>query len=66
MVVPMDSATLGFPDETRVALNGNHTGIAKYRSRRDDNFRTVITELHQIVTGVVNGTEKAPEAPNIP
>lgn len=66
MVVPQESATLGFPGETRVALNGNHLEIAKYSSRKEVNFMTVATQLHQLVTEIVNGVETEPSAPNNP
>jgi hypothetical protein len=49
MVVPEYSATLGFPDEDRVALNGDHLTIAKYSSKRDPNFVKIATRLHRLV-----------------
>jgi hypothetical protein len=49
MVVPEDSATLGFPDEDRVALNGDHLTIAKYSSKKDPNFVKMATRLHRLV-----------------
>jgi len=54
MVVPENSATLQYPGETRVGLNGNHLTIAKYKSRRDPNFTAVSTELHRLVSEIVS------------
>src|SRR5271156_3163072 len=54
MVVPEYSATLEYPGETRVGLNGNHRTIAKYKSRRDPNFTAVSTELHRLVSEIVS------------
>ena len=66
MVVPQESATLGFPAETRVALNGNHLTIAKFSSRIAFNFRTITTELHQLVTAIINSGEHEPATPDNP
>jgi hypothetical protein len=49
-VVPEYSATLGFPDEDRVALNGDHLTIAKHVSKRDPNFVKIATRLHRLVS----------------
>jgi hypothetical protein len=53
MVVPEDSATLGFPDEDRVPLNGDHLTIAKYSSKKDPNFVKIATRLHRLVAALV-------------
>jgi hypothetical protein len=45
MVVPEFSATLEYPNEIRVGLNGNHLTIAKYNSRKAENFVTIATAL---------------------
>lgn len=54
MVVSEFSATLGYPKETRVGLNGDHLNIVKYGSGKETNFVTVATTLHQLVSDVVN------------
>jgi hypothetical protein len=58
MVVPEYSATLGFPDEDRVALNGDHLTIAKYPSKRDPNFVKIATRLHRLVTEIAKHAEE--------
>jgi len=52
MVVPEYSATLEYPREIRVGLNGNHLTIAKYSSKRQTNFVNVVTTLHKLVTEI--------------
>jgi hypothetical protein len=65
MIVPEFSATLEYPGERRVALNGNHLTIAKYCSKRDPNFVTVATTLHKLVAKMINDIETvlSPELP---
>ena len=53
MIVPETSATLGYPKEVRHGLNGDHLGIAKYRSKNDPNYGTVSTELQKLVSKIV-------------
>jgi len=53
MIVPEFSATLGYPKEITHGLNGDHIGIAKYRSRLDPNYGTVSTELRRLVSKIV-------------
>jgi hypothetical protein len=57
MVVPEYSATLGFPDEDRVPLNGDHLTIAKYSSKKDPNFVKIVTRLHRLVVDLANDAE---------
>jgi hypothetical protein len=57
MVVPEYSATLGFPDEDRVALNGDHLSISKYSSKKDPNFVKIATRLHRLVAELAKATE---------
>ena len=54
MIVPEYSATLEYPREIRVGLNGNHLTIAKYSSKRQTNFVNVVTTLHKLVTEISN------------
>ena len=61
MVVPESSATLEYPGETSVALNGNHLTIAKYRSKRETNFVIVATTLHKLVVEIINEAVAEPE-----
>jgi hypothetical protein len=65
MIVPEYSATLEYPGERRVGLNGNHRTIAKYCSKRDPNYITVATTLHKLVTETINDIETVlpPELP---
>jgi len=65
MVVPEYSATLDYPGEIRVGLNGNHLTIAKYSSKRDPNFITVTTELHKLVMKIVNEADGLPAASDV-
>jgi hypothetical protein len=53
MVVPQFSATLGYPGETSVGLNGSHLTIAKYSSNKADNFVIVATTLRKIVSAII-------------
>jgi hypothetical protein len=57
MVVPEYSATLGFPDEDRVALSGDHLTIAKYSSKRDPNFVKIATRLHRLAAEIAKDEE---------
>jgi hypothetical protein len=50
-VVDQDSATLGYSNEIRVALNGDHCSIAKYSSDTDPNYRRVSGRIALIVKG---------------
>jgi hypothetical protein len=63
MVVPQFSATLEYPGESRVGLNGNHLTIAKYSSKRDPHFVTVATTIHKLVTEMIDEVEVAVPAP---
>jgi hypothetical protein len=40
-IVDQTSATLGYPLEFRIPLNGNHDNIVKFDSEWDSNYRTV-------------------------
>ena len=53
VIVPKDSATLGFPGERTSALNGNHLEIAKYSSKEDDNFVRVSGNIARLVQKIV-------------
>jgi hypothetical protein len=53
-VVPESSATLGFVGEVRVSLNGDHSGIVKYVSEEDNNYRVVSRTLANLVRGARN------------
>jgi hypothetical protein len=59
MIVPEFSATLEYPGETRVGLNGDHLSIAKYRSKKETNFVTVANTLRKLVRDILHdaGTE---------
>jgi len=58
VIVPEFSATLGFPGERCVPLNGNHLEIAKCVSDEDNNYNLLADELEALVSGV------APPEPN--
>jgi hypothetical protein len=60
MVVPEYSATLGYPDEDRVPLNGNHLTIAKYPSKRHPDFVKIATRLHRLVADIAKDAEAQP------
>lgn len=65
-MVPEHSATLGYPDEDRVALNGNHLTIAKYPSKRDPNFVKIATRVHRLVAEIAKdaGAQPADSKPS--
>ena len=48
-VVPIDAAALGFQDEARYPLNGDHLSIVKFGSRNDQNYQKIATELQTLV-----------------
>ena len=52
MIVPKESATLDYPGETRIGLNGDHLTIAKYGSNRDQNFLKLASRLRKIVEAI--------------
>jgi len=52
VIVPKESATLGFPGERASALNGNHLEIAKYSSRADNNFVRVSANIARIIHNI--------------
>jgi hypothetical protein len=52
LVVPEESATLGWEREKRVAMDADHITIAKFRSKEDTNYEIVLTELHRLVAGI--------------
>ena len=52
MIVPEYNATLEYPGEVRVGLNGDHHTIAKYSSKGDPNFIKIATKLRQIVADI--------------
>ena len=52
MVVPKESATLEYPGEIKLGLNGDHLTIAKYRSNRDQNFLKLASRLRKIVEAI--------------
>lgn len=60
MVVPESSATLEYPGEIRVGLNGNHLTIAKYGSKNETNFATVATTLHKLIGEISREAEAEP------
>lgn len=53
MVVPETSATLGYPEESRVPINGNHLTITKYSSSSDGNYQSIVVVLQKLVTTIV-------------
>lgn len=59
-MVPLESATLGYPGEDAVPINGNHLTIATYRSKRDSDYINVVTVLRKFIIEIVedlrNGT----------
>lgn len=62
MIVPEFSATLEYPGEIRVGMNGDHLTIAKYSSKREPNFIKIVTKLRKIVTGLQVSATNAPES----
>jgi hypothetical protein len=44
-VVPESSATLGYPREDTIPLNGDHSTIVKYQSDTDNNYKVVSETL---------------------
>ena len=61
MIVPEYYATLEYPGEVRVGLNGDHLTIAKYRSNRDPNFIKIATKLRKIVADIQVNDSNVPQ-----
>jgi hypothetical protein len=53
-VVRESSATLGYPDEETVPLNGNHSTIVKYRTDTDDNYKVVSETLSLLLQEAIS------------
>jgi len=53
MIVPKESATLGFPNETSFGLTGDHLTITKYNSNSDPNYTIVSGKLKTLVKEMV-------------
>jgi hypothetical protein len=49
MIVQQDSAFLGFPNEIRNPLDGDHLSIVKFESERDSRYSQVIGDLKELV-----------------
>jgi hypothetical protein len=49
MIVPQDSAFLGFHNEIRDSLNGDHLSIVKFESETDSRYRQVIGDLKGLI-----------------
>ena len=49
MIVPQDSAFLGFHNEIRNSLNGDHLSIVKFESEIDSRYTQVIGDLRGLI-----------------
>jgi len=49
MIVPQDSAFLGFHNEIRNSLNGDHLSIVKFESETDSRYTQVIGDLRGLI-----------------
>ena len=49
MIVSQDSAFLGFPNEIRDVLNGDHLSIVKFESETDSGYIRVRGELKELI-----------------
>ena len=52
LVVPKDSATLGYDNERRVYLDADHRGVCKFESRESPNYRAVRNALMEAFSHV--------------
>ena len=66
MIVPEQSAMLGYPKEMRHGLNGDHIGIAKYSFKNDPNYLCIFTELHELVIKIRKETQESKIAAETP
>jgi hypothetical protein len=65
MIVPQDSAFLGFPNEIRDILDGDHLSIVKFKSETDGRYVRVRGELKELIKLVKeNHVEIAPTKPS--
>jgi hypothetical protein len=53
-VVPETSATLGYPGEEALPLNGNHSTIVKYQSDTDNNYKVVSENISLLLKEATN------------
>ena len=49
MIVPQNSAFLGFHNEIRDSLNGDHLSIVKFESETDSRYRQVVGDLKGLI-----------------
>ena len=42
------------PNETRIALNADHRGIARFSSLEDRNFRPLLKQLEQVRSNILD------------
>ncbi|PVH83321.1 hypothetical protein DL98DRAFT_569779 [Cadophora sp. DSE1049] len=52
-VVEKQSATLDLPNEAPIALNGNHRTICRFSSENEQRYRTVWSNLQEMITTVI-------------
>ncbi len=57
IVVPQDSATLGYPQERTALLNADHRGIAKFDTAEDPNFVTLREGFLTVIEYIKNECE---------
>ncbi|KAK0123332.1 hypothetical protein ONS96_010326 [Cadophora gregata f. sp. sojae] len=52
-VVEKQSATLDLPNEAPIALSGNHRSICRFASENEQRYRTVWSNLQEMITTVI-------------
>ena len=63
LIVPKDSAVIGFPGEKASALNGNHLEIVKYSSKEDDNYIRLRGNILRIKNKIIAQSQVNQEEP---
>jgi hypothetical protein len=58
VIIPQYSATLGFPGEIGVPLNGNHVSIVQYASEQDNNFRVVSKTIAGLIREALTNDQR--------
>jgi len=62
-VVPESSATLGYPGEEALALNGDHSTIVKYHSETDNNYKVVSETLSLLLQDATRKDSRVSQNP---
>ncbi len=60
LIVPLNSAVLGFPHEKQILMNADHRSICKFDSPEDPNYQTLRNSLEKTVNNIGNTSKRQP------